>query len=96
VDGFQAYLVALAGFAVLTLCWRKCRAIERLRLDWRRDTRNVPRFHCAAGSPLFEVPDELLTDALLEAQPFAERTYMTDRRITEIPVIRDRRQGRLS
>lgn len=56
----------------------------------------MPRFHCAAGSPLFEVPDELLTDALLEAQPFAERTYMTDRRITEIPVIRDRRQGRLS
>jgi DNA-binding transcriptional LysR family regulator len=38
----------------------------------------VQKLYCARGHPLFDLPDDLITDALLEAQPFAGRTYMTD------------------
>ncbi len=39
------------------------------------------KLYCAKGNPLFELPDERITDVLLETQPFAGRTYMTDRQI---------------
>ncbi|MGE0280902.1 MAG: LysR family transcriptional regulator [Rhizobiaceae bacterium] len=39
------------------------------------------KLYCAKGHPLFDLPDERITDALLEAQPFAGRTYMTDETI---------------
>jgi DNA-binding transcriptional LysR family regulator len=41
----------------------------------------VQKLYCAKANPLFELPDEQITDALLEAQPFAGRTYMTDEQI---------------
>ena len=41
----------------------------------------MQKLYCAKGHPLFDVPDEQITDALLEAQPFAGRTYMTDKQI---------------
>lgn len=44
----------------------------------------VQKLYCAKGNPLFATPDELITGALLEAQPFAGRTYMTDKQICGI------------
>jgi DNA-binding transcriptional LysR family regulator len=38
----------------------------------------VQKLYCARSHPLFDVPDRQITNALLEAQPFAGRTYMTD------------------
>lgn len=38
----------------------------------------VQKLYCARGHPLFEVPDDQITASLLQAQPFAGRTYMTD------------------
>lgn len=42
------------------------------------ETQNL---YCARGHPLFDVPDERITGALLATQPFAGRTYMTDEQI---------------
>ena len=36
----------------------------------------VQKLYCAEGHPLFDTPDAAITDALLEAQSFAGRTYM--------------------
>ena len=41
----------------------------------------VQKLYCAEGHPLFDMPDERITDAHLKAQPFAGRTYMTDETI---------------
>jgi DNA-binding transcriptional LysR family regulator len=41
----------------------------------------VQKLYCARDNPLFEIPDAQVVDAVLEAQPFAGRTYMTDRQI---------------
>lgn len=41
----------------------------------------VQKLYCAEGHPLFDRPDADLTDALLEAQSFAGRTYMLNETI---------------
>ena len=41
----------------------------------------MQKLYCAKGHPLFAAPDADITDALLEAQSFAGRTYMLNETI---------------
>ncbi|CDX11695.1 hypothetical protein MPL3356_110108 [Mesorhizobium plurifarium] len=57
--------------------------MSRLPSHFRSQTifSEVQKLYCAKGHPLFDIPDERITDAHLKAQPFAGRTYMTDETI---------------